>query len=357
MSQDLLDLKPISEEEKNHLLFGAPAPVVAAAEPVPGEGAPVIEPATAESAPVPELVKFTLDGFNSTFGTTFEQEDGLKDIISKGLKYSDIEKEKSDLARKVDELSGTVNKTLNPRSYFSSDDAYLREQLLLKNKENADAVKYLVDLTPTKIKSMSDYEALKYNMLINNPALDGGDAGAEELIQAQYDFDGDMESLTRITRNKMMLDAKEARKTLSSLYEGIEIPDTKSWESTQQSIRDNWSVPAKDLVDGITKLQLSEDLEFVVDPATKQGILEEVLNEVSKNRIDVNESAMRDIAGIVRTRLVERNLDNILKHVRTTATEAERERLRKEIHNDAPLNTSSGEGTATDVNTEALKNF
>lgn len=324
-------------------------------EPTPEPvSAPVDEPTPAPT-PEPEPVKFTLDVFNTTFGTTFEQEDGLKDVISKGLKYSDIEKEKSDLARKVDELSGTVNKTLNPRSYFSSDDAYLREQLLLKNKENADAVKYLVDLTPTKIKSMSDYEALKYNMLINNPALDGGEAGAEELIQAEYNFDGDMESLTRVERNKMMLNAKEARKTLGSLYEGIEIPDTQSWESTQQSIRDNWSVPAKDLVDGITKLQLSEDLEFVVDPATKQGILEEVLNEVSRNRIDVNESAMRDIAGIVRTRLVERNLDNIIKHVRTTATEAERERLRHEIHNDTPLNNASGAGDATDVNTETLK--
>lgn len=351
---DLLDMKPLSEEEKNRLLFGGDQPANPAPADPPKVDTPAADPPAA--APVnPEPQKFTMDVFNTTFGTAFEQEDGLKEVLSKGLKYSEIEKEKEELARKVEELSSTVNKTLNPRAYFSSDDAYLREQLLLKNKDNAEAVKYLSDLTPTKVKSMSDYEVLKYNMLINNPSLDGGEAGAEELIQSEYDFDGDMENLTRVTRNKMMLNAKEARKNLSKLYEGIEIPDTKSWESTEQSIRDRWTNPARDLVEGITTLQLSEGLEFVVDPASKQGILDEILSEVTRGRVDVNEAAMRDIAGIVRTRLVERNLDKIIQHVRITAAEAEKERLRKEIHNDTPLNNTSGEGGAEDVNTATLK--
>lgn len=352
---NLLGMTPVSDEEKAKA-FGSGSQGAGASEGISeGTNDGVNAPDPSNTPPVTEPAKFTLEVFNQTFGTTFDKDDVLKDVISKGMKFSEVEKQIADLKAKNDELLAVANKSINPRSYFSSDDAYLREQLILKNKDNAELVKHLTDLTPTKIQSLTDADALKYSIILDTPNLDGGIAGAEELLQEKYGYIDDPESMTRVQKNQLMLDAKQARARLNSLYEGITIPDATSWEGATQRVRDSWSKPAQDLVDGINELQLSDGLNFVVDPSSKEGILEEVLAELSRNRVDLNEEALRNVAGIVRTRLVERNLDKIISHVSTTAAEKAKAELRAQVHNDTSLNNTSGPSGTVDINAETLK--
>lgn len=351
----IFDEKPLTEEEKNAFFSGQGLPDKNNPEPVdPKPADPKPADPKPEDPPASEPAKFTIDVFNQTFGTAFEKDDMLKDVLAKGMKYSEAETQIAELNRKNAELLAVANKSINPREYFSSDDAFLREQLLLKNKDNQEIVQHLTDLTPTKVKSMSDAEALKYSILLDNPGLDGGAAGAEELLQEKYGYIDDPDSMTRVQKNQLMLDAKAARAKLNSLYDGIVIPDAKSWEDTTQSIRDSWSKPAQDLVDGITDLQLSEGMSFAIDAASKEGILEEVLAELSRNKVSLNEEALRNVAGIVRTRLMERNFDKILSHVATTAAEKTKAELRQQLHNDSPLNTASGASGDVDVNALTL---
>lgn len=344
-------LKPMSQEEKDALISGAPVDGSDSA----ADASDASDSNAGSAAAPPAEVEFRLDAFNKRFGTQFDKEDAVLDILSKGGKYHEVETAKEQAEREKLELKETLKKTINPRSFFSSDDAYMREQLLLSGKVSEGAIGYLSSLSPSRIDSMKDYEALKYALLINNPELDGGEAGAEELLNDKYNFDGDFEAADRSTKNRILLDAKDARKSLRSMYDGIKIPDVQDWESKVQSHVDSWSNPAKELVNGISELKLSEEYSFVVDPSSKDGLVEEVLDDLVKNQVELTPEALQKAAGDVRTKLMERNMDKIIKHLETVITEKEKEKLRKEIHNDKPLNTDASASGEEDINAAAIK--
>lgn len=344
-----LVLTPMTDEEKS-LMFGG----VQAAAPAPAD---ITGDKPADQIPDAGkvVVDFDIASFNKKFGTTFEKDDAVLEVLSKGTKLTELELAHAESEKRITELTERSKKAINPLEYFSSKDAYLREQLLLKNKDKADSVKYLSELSPGKIDSMADYDALKLSLLVNNPELDGGDAGAVELLNEKYNFDGDFETAERSTKNRILLDAKEARKSLKSLFEGIEIPDVQDWESKIQSTRDGWRVPAKELVDGISELQLSEDYSFTVDPSSKASLYEEVLEDLVRNQVDLTPEALQIAAGAVRTKLMERNMDKIIKHLESVITEKNNESWRQKIHNDTPLNNGAAPDGTEDLNTVALK--
>lgn len=346
---DELNLVPMTDEERAAMLSGNPEPPKPAVPPV-DTPAPTPEPPKAEAQS-----EFSLEAFNKKFGTKFDKEDLVFDVLSKGTKYTDLELKHQQAEKRITEISESAKKSLNPRAFFSSDDAYMREQLLLKNKDKQDSVKYLSEISPGKIDQMADYDALKLSLLIDNPELDGGEAGAVELLNDKYNFDGDFETADRATKNRILLDAKAARKSLKSMFDGIEIPDVQDWESKVQASRDGWSVPAKELVDGISELKLSEEYSFVVDPSSKDGIMEDVLEDLVRNQVDFTPEALQEAAGVVRGKLFIRNMDKIIKHLETVIDEKAKERYRKEIHNDKPLNPDVSASGTEDLNTIALK--
>lgn len=344
-----LELKPMTDEEKSQMMGGQPQ---SPSEPVVETQTPGVTPPV--ETPAPTVSEFQLDAFNKKFGTQYDKEELILEVLSKGTKFQEIASAKEQAEKKIAELTEVARKNVNPRSFFSSDDAYMREQLLLKNKGNEEQVRYLSNLSPSRIGKMDDYEALKLSLLIDNPELDGGEAGAVELLNEKYNFDGDLETADRATKNRILLDAKAARKSLSSLFDGIEIPDVVDWETKVQSHKDSWSVPAKELVNGISELKLSEDIAFTVDQSLKEGVFEEVLEELSRNQTSLTPEALQDAAGRVREILLLRNLDKVLKHIETTVEERSKAKFRQEMHNDKPINDGASVSGEEDLNTQTL---
>ena len=340
--------KPLSAEEKNAFLSGQQQQIT---EP-PTET--TVDTVVTPVAPVVAQsdIEFKLDAFNKKFGTDFTDENVVLDFISKGKRYNEVDTALNEVKQKLTLAEEKASKSFNPKSYFSSDDAFKREQLLIKHKDNQDILRHISDLSPTKVSQMSDYEALKTNLLLDVPTLDSEEAGA--YIEDKYGFGGDADNLDKITKVKMTIDAKAAREKLSSLFDGIEVPDTNSWDDPAPKIKESWMPAAKSLVDGIADLKLADGISFGIDAESKNGILEEILDAVALTRTPLTEEALGDAAGLVRSKLVERNLDKIIKHVKNLGYEQGKAEFRAEIHNDKPLNTDTPPAPIDDINTIAL---
>lgn len=341
--------KPLSAEEKNAFLAGQPLPDSPPVDTPPADVPPVVPPIIPDANVASE---FRVDAFNKKFGTDFTDEATILDLVSKGKKFIEVDTALNETKQKLTVAEERAQRSLDPKSFFSSEDAFKREQLLIKHKDNPDIIKHISDLTPTRIGKMTDYEALKTNLLIDIPTLDGEKAGA--YISDKYGFGGDLEDLDPITEVKMTIDAKAAREKLASLYDGIVLPETNSWEDPAPKLKESWTPAATNLINDIADLKLTDGVVFGVDAESKNGILEEILEAVAITKTPLTEEALREVAGLVRSKLVERNLDKILKHVRVLGAEEEKAKLRSEFHNDKPLNTDTPPPPGEDLNTIAL---
>jgi len=257
------------------------------------------------------------------------------------------------LTQKVSELTNLASKGISGREWFASDDEFIRQQFLTKRagEYSEQAMKLLVNLSPEKVKNLDHVEAIKLSMMVENPDLEKSEV--DELIAEEYGLNEDDE-LSGAAKAKIKVNGNNAKKTLAKLYDGIEIPKAVDWESGRAALKSAWESPLKDLVDGITELKLTEEFSFNVSPEMKAGMVEEALNEVLSSQTKVSEEAAGVIAGKVRSKILEKNFDKIVKVLTDEISEREKERWRKEVHNDTGVNNDSrAEGASDGVMTGA----
>lgn len=301
--------------------------------------------------------KMDVGEFSKAFGVQVDSEDGLKGLIEKGNKFDDVYSQLNDVIKKNEELSTLANRKADPLDWFASEDEFIRNQFL-KNKAKEftpEAVEVVSKLSPAKVKSLSDWEALKMDMFVSNQDLEGGVAGVEELLMDRYGIDdADPSDWDTKTINKVKVEAKAAKERLNSLFSDIKLPERIDVADMKNTLKETWSSPVNEIVKGIDKLSLAEGVDFVVTDEMKKGIEEEVLSELVLSGVKPSEEEGQKIAASVRTRLLERNLDGIVKFMRSSIEEQVKETYREKYGAKAPLSTSSKDTTSHDNSPDAV---
>jgi len=337
--------RDVSPEEKEQLLQGKEKEESSTNNEQPQETSGEVKEekteASKEEKPAndnPDLVGVFNSRFKEDLGKEFEKEEDIKAFIGKAAEYDNLKAQSTDLSQKLEEYQKLAEK-VDPMSHFLNEDEYMRQQFLIKNKENLgdEALNKLSALSPGKIKQMGDMEALTTDLVVNK-GLTSEEAKA--YINKHYDVE-EGEEIDPGTRAEMKVEVNGAKDRLSKMYDGIDVPEKVDWESARQQLKESWESPLSETIKGLDKIQLAEDIEFVVDDSMKAGLEQEVLSELMTNGIKPTEEALQSVVGSVKDRLILRNMDKVVKSMESDIREKVKSELRKEVHNDRPVNDTT----------------
>ena len=292
-----------------------------------------------------EVPAFSFDSFKGyakeKLEREIETEDDLKSYFEKAGKYEDLNKQIDGLQQDKAELTALASKGLTGRDYFDSDDEYIRQQFLTSNKEKFSeaALSVLSNLSPEKVKKLDPIEAIKVNLMVENSDLEKSEV--EALISEEYGLEGEPDEWSNAAKAKMKVAANNAKKSLGNLYKGIEIPEKVDWDAKREEFKGSWEKPLTDIVDGVDKIQLTEDLAFDVTPDMKEGMKDDFMNQLLVSQALPSEEAAASIVGHMRSKILESQFDKVMKVVSDAADERAKEKYRKEIHNDTDVNNET----------------
>lgn len=292
---------------------------------------------------------FSLDAFNKKFGKEIENEDYFESLFEKAEKYDETKSSYDETVQKLSEYQ-TLSEKLDPMSNFKSEDEYKRQQLLIKKGDelSEDAIKALSVLNPSKVKEMSDVDALKTQLMIEKGVTS---KEAEAVLLHKYGLDElNMEDADSGLQAVMKVDAIDARNSVSDLYTGIEIPTKVDYEASRVELKQSWENPVSEIVKSIDKIQLAEGIDFVVTDEMKQGLEESTLAWVMSKQIKPSDDSGAAIIGQLKDQIILNNLDNVVKSISTDLTEKIKAETRSTIHNDKPLDESTRTTDSTDDN-------
>lgn len=287
---------------------------------------------------------FSFDSFRDyskeKFEIDIESEDDIKTYFEKAKRVDELDEQVKSSQEQLAQLKALASKGLNGIDWFANEDEFVRQQMIKKNQGELSetALKVLSDLSPKRIEALDPVKAIEANMLLNNPDLSKDEVTA--LINAEYEgLEDGLDSMYTAARAKLKVNANASKKALGQLFEGIEIPTAVDFEAQLAARKEAWESPVKTITEGIDKLQLTEDFAFDVKPEMKAGLESELLSYALTSGADIGEESGKQIAGMARSLLLERNIDKIMKAYGDDIREQEREAIRQKVHNDKPLNS------------------
>lgn len=285
---------------------------------------------------------FSFDSFKSYAKETYEKDiespDDLKAYFEKADKVESLDSTIAEKEQKITELTALASKGLAGRDWFANDDEFIRQQFLTKKSGefSESALTVLSDLSPDKVKKLDAVKAIEINMMVDNPDLSKDEVKA--LLEREYGMEDGMEEMDTASKAKLKVDGNASRKSLGKLYDGIEVPKAVNFEEQLTAKREAWNTPVKEIVEGIDKLQITEDFAFDIKSEDKAGMTDSLLQYALATQSDVSEATAGQLAGMARSTLLEKNLDKIMKAYGDNEREKAREEWRKEVHNDKDLN-------------------
>lgn len=294
-------------------------------------------------------VNLDLSIFDKKFGRKIESEDTLKSLFEKADKYEEVETSKKDLEQRLSEYQSLAER-LDPMSNFLNEDEYVRQQFLKKNKDSfdEDVVKALSALSPSKVKNLSNEEALKTALMVEN-GLTGEEA--EAYLFKKYDVESfALEDMDLGLKAQIKVDVKNAKERLAKLYDGIEIPQKVDWETARAQVKQSWEKPLDEIVKGIKTIKLDEEIDFVVTDEMKAGLYDSVLSELVAKQTKPSKEVGAQLYASLQDKLILSNMDKVVKSMKADIYEKVKEELRREVHNDKPLNESSRTGSEIEDN-------
>lgn len=306
--------------------------------------------------------EFSFDTFKSYAKEKHEididSEDDLKSYFEKAGERDEYSTKVGDLEQKVSELTEIASKGVAGRDWFVNDDEFVRQQFLMNKSGDfsESALSVLSNLSPEKIKKLDPIEAIRISTLIDNTDLEKSEM--EALISRDYGLVDGVEEQSAADKAKVKVDGNRAKKSLSKLYDGIEIPKAVDLEAIRTEQKDSWSPTLKELEDGIDEIKVTKDFTFKVSPEMKKGMADKYMNKLLSSQTKVSESAAAEIAGKMRTEILVKNLDKIWEVATAEISEREKEKWRKEVHNDSDLNNDKrAEGDDSDGEAMTGKEF
>jgi len=321
-----------------------------------------VEPKTQQAAPPtleePPKVSTFFDTFNKNFGTQYKSDDELKGLLDTPKKvaeyesrlkdYEDLKKSAEERQRKIDELEGLND----PLKFFSSPDAYIAEQLRIKNPDKDPVL--LHEIATTDVSKMNDFDVLVKAMRMFIPNLPDGGAGLRDVLYEKYGIDPEVDpkDWDSKIKTKIAIDAATERYRINELKKGIELPKVMSKEEREKfqaealAKKQQALAPVKDQFTKFDKFQY-EGFEYDVPAEYKEKSAEMFDGMFIDAGLEMNEENLKTAIQLRNSNFLLENFGKIKEVIIKQAETALRAKIDAELHNTTPPNTA----TATDQNT------
>lgn len=291
---------------------------------------------------------------NKTHGWDFKSSDDFKVVVEKAKKVDEYEAK----VKGIDEVETKYKKqleelqsSLNPLSYFSSQESYVAEQLRRQHPDKSPFV--LQEIVTSDNKRMADLDVLIKNQMLETPDLIGGENGAKEYILDKYGIDAETpkEEWSTTIQNKIKIEANATRKQWDELKSKVELPKVMTPEDKEkQSIalkeaKLNQVKPLRETFSKFDKFtETIEDgkvFDFNVTDEYKQQLPEIFDTFFVDAGLEVNEDNLKAMEKIKRALLLESHFKQIYKTIEgdvETRMKAKQDEL---LNNTNPSNTKT----------------
>lgn len=345
---------------------GASRPIVepvAAPEVEPAQ-VPAVEPAPApapdpQPAPTPApdpqpapTPQFDINNFNSFFETPFKGESEIRDVISNASKYQDIQQRNVELEaakKSLEEKNKELQAGADPLSYFSSEDAYIAEQIKKRLPEVDPGV--MAKLLSQDRSNMADFDLLAYDWLRKYPNTKGGLDGARKVVAKKYgvELDDPAEEWDDVAQNMMMADARDVGREIDRLKGEIPLPRALTPEEREaqrveavNKMRASWAPYTNDIA-GFDKLTVPGDdgsvmLEMEIPQAFRESLPEYINGIIEKTGLEPTPESLKEVIDYRNRTFVYEYLPKILEVYGSNIRSEIEKKYNIELNNQTPPN-------------------
>jgi len=292
------------------------------------------------------------------FGTVFEK---AKKVDEYGTKITEFTNNETKYKTQLEKLQSSLKEVQNPLNYFSSQEAFIAEQLKKQYPDLNSSMLHTIATSDSK--GMTDIDVLVKNKLLENPTLIGGEQGARDLILDEYGIDPatPKEEWSITQQNKVLVAARNARKAWDELKSKVVVPKVQTPEEREAELvrtKEERKVQLKPLRETFSKFdKFTEEIEpgkvfeLNVPDEYKQGLPDMFETYFVEAGLEANEESLKDIEELKQALLLRQNFKQIYKIIEgdvTTRLKAEQDKL---LGNIPPANTQ----TATQGEDEKTK--
>jgi hypothetical protein len=301
---------------------------------------------------------------NKSFKTDFKSPEEFGQVFEKAKKvdeYNTKVKGYEESEKKYQQQLAELQSSLNPLTYFSSQESYVAEQL---RKQHPDKSPYILqEVVTSDNKKMDDLDVLVKNQMLETPNLIGGENGAKEYILEKYGIDPNTpkEEWSMATRNKILIEANAARRTWDELKGQVKLPEIATPEQKEASLAKQREekikalTPLKETFSKFDKYSIEIEpgkvLDFNVPDEYKQSLPDMFETYFVDAGLEADKDSLAQIEVLKEALLLHSNIKQIYKLIEgdvETRMKAERDAL---LGNVNPSNTQ----TATGVEDEKVK--
>ena len=292
------------------------------------------------------------------FKMEFKTPDDFKPYFEKAKKVDEYEPKikeyeasTTNYKKQLEELQRSLEIANNPLSYFSSESAWVAEQLRKQHPDKNPSI--LQEVVTADSKSMDDISVLVKNQLLETPDLIGGEQGAKEYILDKYGIDPSTpESEWSIAlKNKIKIEANTARKQWSELKSSVKLPQIKTAEqkqAEQAALVEQKAKAIKPIADKFSDFkEFTEDIEegkqfkFIPPDEYKAGLPEMMKAYFVDAGNEVNEENLSIMNELRDALLLKRHFKQIYKTIEADVSTREKAKYDALLNNEHPGSTQS----------------
>ena len=329
-------------------------------EPVVTPEGEVVEPTETTPEVTPEVepeASTFFDTFNQKFSTEFKSEDEVSSLLEKSKTFAEKEKtwseyevERKTLQEKINGLEGK----LNPRAYFSSDKAYIAEQLRIQRPDLNPTT--LQEVVMADIKGMDNFDALVKNKQLTMPDLKAENIKAVLMKKFGIDEDTPVEEWDDLTKTEIAIEAKAVKDEFLKLQSSVELPTAKTQEQMDEEVRLAREAKVAEVTPYVDKfknfdkftreIKEGETFEFDVPSDYKDSLEGMFKGFFVEGNLPINEENLNTVVELRDALLLYRNFNKIHDVIESGAL------AKHKAATDALLNNTQPENTTVNVDTE-----
>jgi hypothetical protein len=336
-------------------------PVVEPTPPVtPETPATPVTPTTPETPPV----EFNLESFNKHFGKEYKKPEEIKSLFDLPTKITEVESKLTEFEKTKQELADykkryeEVGKYIDPKSFFANEKLY-QTNLMLKKYPDKD-VALMTRISSLDIDKADNFDLLVLNEMLKNPSIEGGEAGAQEMLASKYgvDLTQDRKEWERLARNQIGTDGNQVRSEFKAFQKvDPELPIDVEKVKSDLLARENAKIETKKsewkplmdkalsdfkelpIFDQDEKGDLKEIYKYQVEYSEedKKSIAEDMINYLAYTGQDVNEKSIKNSLDLIKGRYLLSQLPKIMKSYGLQIATQKDEEWHQKVNNDNPL--------------------
>lgn len=315
----------------------------------------VTPPTEQKIAPTPPSNTW-LDEVNKTYKTEFKTPEDFGKHLERAKRADELEPKITEYTNnelKYQKQLKELQSSLNPLEYFSSQEAFVAEQLKKQHPDKNPRV--LQEIVSSDFKVMDDLDVLIKDALLTTPGLKGGEAGVRETILSEFginDLSIPKEEWPISVQNRIMIKANQARKQWDELKTNVVLPKISTPEEREAervrlaTEKKAQLIPLKETFSKFDKFteQIEEGkiFEFNVTDEYKKVLPEMFETYFVEAGITPDADSLASMEKLKRALFLEGNFKQIYKTIEAdveSRMKADRDKL---LGNENPPNTKSG---------------